>query len=259
MSSARHRSNTLEVLSDFSDTREEEEVSGIHTRHIGALLAETIADEGLPDVVAEEDTADVNEAALPPPPMSSRTPLVASAVGAVAIGCALTFFFARPAAPAPSSPATMAATPAPSIVDVPKMSIPTAVATVATVAPIASAEPLAASKPPPTLADGDWMLRHGQVPRAEAIYRSVLASGASECEALTGLGKVALANRQPSEALAFFERALARQPQYYPARLGRADALWDSGRRDAAKAHYAAIRERYSSNDVPPRVLERTR
>jgi Flp pilus assembly protein TadD len=103
------------------------------------------------------------------------------------------------------------------------------------------------------------MLRAGNLARAEQIYQSVLSSGGSDHAALTGLGKVALRRGQNGEAITFFERALARQPQYFPARLGVADALWNSGRADAAKARYAALRERYADNMIPPRIVERTR
>lgn len=289
------RSTQLDVLPGFFEEEDHlEEKDHLGSITIAALVAETLVggqlgymagaqqedvagarQEDVAGARQEEEGIVVAQASLPPPvesssegrgpasksiPKSFRARFVALAFAVVAVGFGIGCLLTRPAPAAPggshSSPATAAA---PSVIDgativsVPTVSIR---ADVASAAPIESGQP-SASKPPPTLADGDWMLKNGQVPRAEAIYRSVLASGGSEHAALTGLGKVALANHRPSEALAFFERALARQPQYFPARLGRADALWDAGRRDSAKAHYAALRERYP--DAPPRVIERTR
>lgn len=250
-----------------------EETRGSATLEVGAELADVT--EHAVEEVEENEVKSLARASLPPLPISSRASVVGLALGAfgvVAVGLVIGPFFMR--SPAPSAAVTALSTQAktaPSTAYVPEVSIPNptepttatpAVTSAAASAPAAAApgeSAPSASESPPTLADAEWMLRHGQVPRAEAMYRSILASGGSEHEALTGLGKVAIYNRRPAEALSFFERALARQPHYFPARLGRADALWDAGRRDAAKAQYAIIREGHPDNTIPARIVERAR
>jgi tetratricopeptide (TPR) repeat protein len=258
---------------------------------ISALIAESEAEESIEDVTdaaisfasvpppAEEPIfslrkkpAEEAAAAKKKPAKSSVSRLARVAFMIATTGFGIGFFFTSPA-PAPADRA--AAEPAPAsapaaivedVAGVPSFSIgPAAAAPMA--APAAAPAPApapetaaaAAAKPMPTLADGDWMLRKGDLARAEAIYQSLLARGGADHEALTGLGKVAAARHQTNDALAFFERALARQPEYFPARLGAADALWDAGRTDIAKARYAFIRERYSPSMVPERAIERTR
>lgn len=286
----------LPELSEFS---EEEEHTGIHvlptlsmppvpaddtattaiSNTIAALLAESEAEEKLEDVsesLEEEDTQAVMvaQASLPPAPEKSFAPPAPSpsrqglrfgriAFAIASLGFAAGFFFTRPAeVPAPAiEPAEVVSVPAVSIA-------PAAAATpvpAETVAPVESAAPAPSApaepavKAPATLADANWMLNQNQLARAEQIYQSILANGGSDHEALTGLGKVALRRGQDNDAIAFFERALARQPQYFPARLGIADALWNSGKKDSAKARYAALREGYADNMIPPRVVERTK
>lgn len=261
---------------------EEEEHTGIHVRPtlsndteviaisstIAALLAESEAEEKIEDLSAsaEEERGEtiVAQASLPPAPEESfarPAPSLARegrrfaglALAIVATGFAAGFFFTRsPEVSAPRNEAT-------DVVAIPKVTIAPAAVAVAPTAPVETAEPAPAAKPPPTLADATWMLDHNELTRAEQIYQSLLASGGSDHEALTGLGKVALRRGQDSDAIAFFERALARQPQYFPARLGVADALWNSGKKDSAKARYAALRERYADNMIPARVVERTK
>ena len=193
----------------------------------------------------------------------SRRTLLGNALSLVSIGFAVGFFLTRPptptvseaspepaAAPTVSLVATSAAETAPAAAPAPVPSAPMA-------APVAA--PKAAAARAPSLADADRALAKGDLANAESLYQSFLARGGADHEALTGLGKVAASRHQTSDAMAFFERALARNPNYLPARLGLADLLWSAGREDAAKAQYNEIRARYSPGIFPVRVLERTR
>lgn len=289
--------NALSLVPEHPEFSEEEEHTGIHvlptpsmppvsaddaattaiSSTIAAILAESEAEEKIEDLTGaaeeERDEVMVAQASLPPAAESSVAPPAPSrsrsrhglrfggiALTIIALGFGAGFVFTRPAeAPAPATEAAKTtetrnqakaakATEAADVVAVPTVSI-------------AAAAPEAppAVKPPPTLADANWMLNQNNLARAEQIYQSILASGGSDHEALTGLGKVALRRGQDKDAIAFFERAVARQPQYFPARLGIADALWNSGRKDSAKARYAALREGYADNMIPARVVERTR
>jgi tetratricopeptide (TPR) repeat protein len=202
--------------------------------------------------------------AVAPPKPRSRLGRVAFAIAAFGFGTG--FFLTGPSAPSIAEESHGA--PVDEVVEAPRVSI-ASIASIAPAAAVAAAParvvtvetpaPSVAFKALPTVADGDAMLRAGNAARAEEIYQSVLAHGGSDHEALTGLGKVALESGHDNDAIAFFERALARQPQYFPARLGIADALWSAGRTDAAKAHYAALHESYADRMIPARVVERTR
>jgi hypothetical protein len=251
----------LVVESEVEDSMEEISDGGEGPEGVGVDVEPRPTDERF-----------VAQASLPPAPAPARAPnpstarklapfvaLVPMAIAVTALGFVVGFGLTDP--PRPDASASVSAEPAPPAFEAPNASMlggaPAAApapapAVVATVAP-------PAAKPPPSLADGDWSLRHGQLARAEAIYQSCLARGVADHEALTGLGRVAAARHQTNDALAFFERALALQPEYFPARLGIADALWDGGRGDAAKVKYLEVRSRYSPGMVPARVLERTR
>lgn len=245
---------------------------------VAALLAQSDAEEKIQDVtdfleVAEDDT--LSAPVSPPAPKAksasprvrARTPLKKApasfarmAFTIAAVGFGIGFFFTSP----PAQPVSAAAAPAsaPSVVEPtvePVVEAPVVSARPAA-APAEVASPAPASKKPATgLTDADRALRAGDLSLAATIYQSVLARGGSDHEALTGLGKVAAARHQSTDAMTFFERALALQPSYLPARLGIADALWDASRTDAAKAQYEEIRTRYSPTMVPARAIERTR
>lgn len=287
MSAHPSRNNLLDVLPGFSA---EEEVTGIHARPtismppfpakptaisdvVLALIAESEAEEKIEDVT---DYVQVAQASLPPPPKAEKqfaapppaaaaetkktgSRLARMAVSLTAIGFGIGFFFTSSPAPssmtAESSPEavsvpTVFVEPAPPAAEAPRAPAPAQPAPSPSVAKVAKA---------PTLADAEAAMRAGRLAAAEAAFQSVLAHGGADHEALTGLGNVAAAKHQTSDAMAFFERALARNPNYFPARLGLADVQWDAGRQDAAKAQYMEIRARYSPSVFPLRVLDRTR
>jgi predicted Zn finger-like uncharacterized protein len=85
----------------------------------------------------------------------------------------------------------------------------------------------------------------GQLPRASKLYEDALRYAPTSSEALAGLGSVSLKQGDSATARQYFGRALASNPNYMPALVGQADALWKEGDRKAAVAKYKDIVERF--------------
>lgn len=81
----------------------------------------------------------------------------------------------------------------------------------------------------------------------------------TSAEALTAEGNRRARAGDYARALKAYDRALAVSRAYVPAKLGRAAAIWDSGRRDLAREQYRAIMLDTPASLVPTLVRERAR
>ncbi|WP_394839008.1 tetratricopeptide repeat protein [Pendulispora rubella] len=99
--------------------------------------------------------------------------------------------------------------------------------------------------------------RAGDLARARTLFRQVAEKEPHNFEAQTGLGDVARAMGEKQEAILAYRRALAENQSFYPALLGLADVLWESGDKTAAAERYAEIAKRFSPSMYPNRVRER--
>ena len=99
--------------------------------------------------------------------------------------------------------------------------------------------------------------RSGDLAKARTLFRQVTEKDPHNFEAQTGLGDVARAMGEKQEAVAAYRHALAENASFYPALLGLADALWESGDKTAASERYAEIARLFSPSMYPNRVRER--
>lgn len=86
-------------------------------------------------------------------------------------------------------------------------------------------------------------LARGDLPRAETLYRAVLAKQPGNTEALTGLADIARARRDTAGANKLYEQALRDNPTYLPAMISQADHKWDAGDRRGAIVIYRRVLE----------------
>ena len=93
------------------------------------------------------------------------------------------------------------------------------------------------------LSQASAALRQGDLARADQLYNSVLAEQPSNTEALSGLGDVAKARRDPALAAQMYDRVLAQNPSYLPALLASADQKWEAGDRASALVLYRRLLE----------------
>jgi predicted Zn finger-like uncharacterized protein len=96
----------------------------------------------------------------------------------------------------------------------------------------------------------------GQLPRAAKLYEDALRSDARSSEALAGLGSVALKQGDNATARLQFGRALAINPNYVPALVGQADALWAEGDRNAATTKYKDLVDRFPESSGFPSYVK---
>jgi tetratricopeptide (TPR) repeat protein len=162
-------------------------------------------------------------------------------------------------APSASAPVAAAAVPA---------TTPTDVASAATTASASAAAPAtpgpsASSPEAPSfrtlLARGRSELRAGNASAAREAFLAAVARSPSDSEALTGLAEADRIGGSLAVARAEYERALKANSDYFPARIGLADVEWALGQHDEARAAYAAIVDRYPTELVPARAIERAR
>jgi len=85
----------------------------------------------------------------------------------------------------------------------------------------------------------------GQLLQASKLYEDVLRYDARSSEALAGLGSVSLKQGDPATSRQYFARALGVNPNFMPALVGQADALWKEGDKNAATVKYKDIVERF--------------
>ncbi len=99
---------------------------------------------------------------------------------------------------------------------------------------------------------GEAYLQHGDLDKARTMYKKLESNEATRAAALTGLGKVELANRQYKEAVGYFEGALKLWPA--ATRLRQPLAMAYQGLGDRAKAE-ENLRQ-YSVDGVEPGVVD---
>jgi tetratricopeptide (TPR) repeat protein len=78
----------------------------------------------------------------------------------------------------------------------------------------------------------------------------------SNSEALAGLGSVALKTGDFASARSYFGRALSINPNFVPALVGQADAMWDEGDRKGATARYKEIVDRFPESSGYPSYVK---
>jgi tetratricopeptide (TPR) repeat protein len=97
-------------------------------------------------------------------------------------------------------------------------------------------------------------LQSGDLRMAEREFSGILKQRPQFAPAEAGLGYVALARKQPADALTRFDRALAHSASYAPALAGRADALVALDRPADALASYEAAMAANPNLDLGARV-----
>jgi tetratricopeptide (TPR) repeat protein len=98
------------------------------------------------------------------------------------------------------------------------------------------------------LSQASSALQQGEYARAEQLYDSVLDEQPSNTEALSGLGDVAKARRDPARATQMYDRVLAQNPSYLPAILANADQKWDAGDQPGALVLYQRLLDQGGPN-----------
>ncbi|MEO6598628.1 MAG: tetratricopeptide repeat protein [Polyangiaceae bacterium] len=91
-------------------------------------------------------------------------------------------------------------------------------------------------------------LRNGDLTRAEQLFNGVLADQPSNTEAISGLGDVAKARRDPALAAKMYDRVLADNPSYLPAILASADQKWEAGDTAGALVLYHRLLDQAGAN-----------
>jgi predicted Zn finger-like uncharacterized protein len=96
----------------------------------------------------------------------------------------------------------------------------------------------------------------GQFPRAKKLYEDALRLDSRNSEALAGLGTVSLKQGDPATARQYFGRALGINPNYVPALVGQADALWQEGDKNGATAKYKDLVDRFPESAGYPAYVK---
>jgi len=96
----------------------------------------------------------------------------------------------------------------------------------------------------------------GQFPRATKLYEDAMHADPNNSEALAGLGSVSLKTGDFASARAYFGRALAINPNYVPALVGQADAMWSEGDKPGAVKRYKDIVERFPESSGFPSYVK---
>ncbi len=90
----------------------------------------------------------------------------------------------------------------------------------------------------------DAWLDLNELDKAQAAYRQVVKATGLEAAALYGLGQIALLQRKYTEAIDYFERALAIQPEANRIHYSLAQALRAAGQDEAARLHLQQLGDR---------------
>ncbi len=96
----------------------------------------------------------------------------------------------------------------------------------------------------------------GQFARATKLYEDVMHAEPANSEALAGLGSVALKTGDFASARSYFGHALSINPNFVPALVGQADAMWDEGDRKGATARYKEIVDRFPESSGYPSYVK---
>jgi len=112
------------------------------------------------------------------------------------------------------------------------------------------------SDPRVLVQQGSEAENRGQFPRAKKLYEDALRADAHNSEALAGLGTVSLKQGDPATARQYFGRALGINPNYVPALVGQADALWQEGDKNGATAKYKDLVDRFPESAGYPSYVK---
>jgi len=96
----------------------------------------------------------------------------------------------------------------------------------------------------------------GQLGRAAKLYEDAVRIDGRNSEAHAGLGSVSLKQGDPATARQHFDRALAINPNYVPALVGQADALWQEGDKNGAMAKYKDLVDRFPESSGYPAYVK---
>jgi len=96
----------------------------------------------------------------------------------------------------------------------------------------------------------------GQFPRARKLYEDAMHADPANSEALAGLGSVSLKTGDYASARSYFGHALGLNPNYVPALVGQADAMWAEGDRTGATARYKEIVDRFPESSGFPSYVK---
>jgi len=80
-----------------------------------------------------------------------------------------------------------------------------------------------------------------------------------DCEALAERAEQRLGARDVAGAQSLYQRALAENPRYLPARIAIADIEWSEGRTERARRAYGSLLEQFAPELLPARVETRAR
>jgi predicted Zn finger-like uncharacterized protein len=112
------------------------------------------------------------------------------------------------------------------------------------------------SDPRVLVQEGAEAENRGQFDRANHYYEEVLRIDPRNSEALAGLGTVSLKQKDPATARQYFARALAINPNYVPALVGQADALWQEGDKNGAMRKYKELVDRFPESAGYPSYVK---
>jgi predicted Zn finger-like uncharacterized protein len=96
----------------------------------------------------------------------------------------------------------------------------------------------------------------GQFPRATKLYEDAMHADPANSEALAGLGSVSLKTGDYASARSYFGHALGLNPNYVPALVGQADAMWAEGDHAGATARYKEIVDRFPESSGFPSYVK---
>jgi Tfp pilus assembly protein PilF len=99
--------------------------------------------------------------------------------------------------------------------------------------------------------------KSGDLARANTLFKALIAKNPNDIESLTALGDISRKEGRTRDAIGYYRRALVVNSSFFPALLGLADALWDSGERAAAQQRYSEITSRFSPGMYPTYVRQR--
>jgi len=96
----------------------------------------------------------------------------------------------------------------------------------------------------------------GQFTRATKLYEDAMHADPANSEALAGLGSVALKTGDFASARSYFGHALSLNPNFVPALVGQADAMWAEGDHKGATARYKEIVDRFPESSGYPSYVK---
>jgi predicted Zn finger-like uncharacterized protein len=96
----------------------------------------------------------------------------------------------------------------------------------------------------------------GQFPRATKLYEDAMHADPANSEALAGLGSVSLKTGDYASARSYFGHALGLNPNFVPALVGEADAMWAEGDHAGAVARYKEIIDRFPESSGFPSYVK---